>query len=58
MLTVNRQTTRNLFLLFRVLLQNAHAFNCRSESVSALKDRLRRNVILIFGVRRLTRNVT
>ena len=33
-----------------VLLQNVHVFNCRSESISALKVPLRRNVILVFGV--------
>jgi len=41
---------RNLLLLFMVLLQNGHVFNCRSESVSALKVPIRRNVILVFGV--------
>uniref|UniRef100_A0A7C4MMH3 HAD family hydrolase n=1 Tax=Desulfatirhabdium butyrativorans TaxID=340467 RepID=A0A7C4MMH3_9BACT len=41
---------RNLVLLFMVLLQNIHVFNCRSEAVSALKVPLRRNFILIFGV--------
>jgi magnesium-transporting ATPase (P-type) len=41
---------RNLVLLFMVLLQNVHVFNCRSEAVSALKVPLRRNVVLVFGV--------
>ncbi len=41
---------RNLVLLFMVLLQNVHVFNCRSESISALKVPLRRNIILVFGV--------
>ena len=47
---VDEATARNLVLLFMVLLQNMHVVNCRSESVSALKVPLRRNVILVFGV--------
>jgi magnesium-transporting ATPase (P-type) len=43
-------TARNLVLLLMVLLQNVHVFNCRSESESALKISIRRNVILVFGV--------
>lgn len=41
---------RNLVLLLMVLFQNFHVFNCRSESVSAFKIPLRRNVILVAGV--------
>jgi magnesium-transporting ATPase (P-type) len=41
---------RNSILLLMVLLQNVHVFNCRSESVSALKTPIRRNFILVFGV--------
>lgn len=33
-----------------VFMQNFHAFNCRSERVSAFKIPLRRNWILVFGV--------
>ncbi|MFO7560604.1 MAG: HAD-IC family P-type ATPase [Desulfobacterales bacterium] len=47
---MNEAGARNLLLLFMVLLQNVHVFNCRSESVSALKVPIRRNVILVFGV--------
>jgi hypothetical protein len=35
MLTANRQTTRNLVLLFVVSLQSVHVFNCRSQTISA-----------------------
>jgi hypothetical protein len=31
-------------------MQNFHAFNCRSERVSAFKVPLKRNIILVFGV--------
>ncbi|ROQ90124.1 cation-translocating P-type ATPase [Desulfosoma caldarium] len=41
---------RNMVLLLMVLLQNVHVFNCRSETESAFRTPLRRNVILIFGV--------
>jgi magnesium-transporting ATPase (P-type) len=47
---MDEAAARNLVLLFMVLLQNIHVFNCRSETTSALKVPLRRNVILIFGV--------
>jgi magnesium-transporting ATPase (P-type) len=47
---VEEASARNLVLLLMVLLQNVHVFNCRSESASAFKVPLRRNVILIFGV--------
>jgi magnesium-transporting ATPase (P-type) len=47
---MDEAVARNLVLLFMVLLQNAHVFNCRSETVSALKVPLRRKVILVFGV--------
>lgn len=47
---INEAGARNLVLLFMVLLQNVHVFNCRSESVSAFKVPIRRNFILIFGV--------
>ncbi|MDX9787666.1 MAG: HAD-IC family P-type ATPase [Desulfobacterales bacterium] len=47
---MDEAVARNLLLLSMVLLQNVHVFNCRSESTSALKVPLRRNVILIFGV--------
>lgn len=47
---LDEAAARNLVLLFMVLLQNVHGFNCRSELVSALKVPLGRNVILVFGV--------
>lgn len=47
---MNEVEARNLVLLLMVLLQNVHVFNCRSESVSALRVPLRRNFILIIGV--------
>jgi magnesium-transporting ATPase (P-type) len=41
---------RDLILLLMVFMQNFHAFNCRSERVSAFKVPIRRNIILVFGV--------
>ena len=41
---------RDLILLLMVFMQNFHAFNCRSEKISAFKVPLKRNVILVFGV--------
>jgi len=41
---------RNMILLLMVFMQNFHAFNCRSERVSAFKVPLKRNIILVFGV--------
>lgn len=41
---------RDLILLLMVFMQNFHAFNCRSERVSAFKMPLKRNIILVFGV--------
>jgi magnesium-transporting ATPase (P-type) len=41
---------RNILLLLMVLLQNVHAFNCRSESISAFRVPLSRNYLLIIGV--------
>ena len=41
---------RNLILLLMVFMQNFHAFNCRSERVSAFKVPLKRNFVLLFGV--------
>jgi len=41
---------RNVILLLMVFMQNFHAFNCRSESVSVFKVPLKRNLILVFGV--------
>ncbi len=46
----DEDTARNLVLLFMVLTQNVHVFNCRSESVSAFKIPLRRNLVLLAGV--------
>lgn len=47
---INEPDARNLLLLFMVMLQNTHVFNCRSETVSAFKLPVRRNIILVFGV--------
>jgi len=47
---MDEAAARNSILLLMVLLQNLHVFNCRSESVSAFKVPIRRNVILVFGV--------
>jgi magnesium-transporting ATPase (P-type) len=47
---MDEASARNSILLLMVLLQNMHVFNCRSESVSALKIPIRRNFILVFGV--------
>jgi magnesium-transporting ATPase (P-type) len=33
-----------------VFMQNFHAFNARSERVSAFKVPLKRNIVLVFGV--------
>lgn len=41
---------RNFVLLLMVLLENVHAFNCRSERVSAFRVPLRSNPLLIGGV--------
>jgi magnesium-transporting ATPase (P-type) len=41
---------RNLILLLMVFMQNFHAFNARSERVSAFKIPFNRNIILVFGV--------
>jgi magnesium-transporting ATPase (P-type) len=41
---------RDLILLLMVFMQNFHAFNCRSETVSLFKVPLKRNIILVFGV--------
>jgi magnesium-transporting ATPase (P-type) len=47
---MDEASARNEVLLLMVLLQNVHVFNCRSESVSAFKIPLSRNVILAVGV--------
>lgn len=41
---------RNILLLLMVLMENVHAFNCRSETRSVFRIPLNRNYILIFGV--------
>ena len=41
---------RNFVLLLMVLLENVHAFNCRSERISVFRVSLRRNPLLIGGV--------
>jgi magnesium-transporting ATPase (P-type) len=53
---LNRYTTmgehhaRDLVLLLMVFMQNFHAFNSRSETVSVFRVPLKRNRILVFGV--------
>jgi potassium/sodium efflux P-type ATPase len=47
---MDEAAARNLVLLFLVLLQNVHVFNCRSETISAFRVPFRRNIILVFGV--------
>lgn len=49
-INMNLDYARNIVLLFMVLLENVHVFNCRSETISAFKVPLSRNYILIFGV--------
>lgn len=41
---------RNYALLLMVLLQNVHAFNCRSEKISAFKMPLKNNRFIVFAV--------
>ena len=41
---------RDLILLLMVFMQNFHAFNSRSETISAFRVPLKRNVVLVFGV--------
>lgn len=41
---------RNVLLLFMVLMENAHAFNCRSERLSVFHIPVGRNPFLIVGV--------
>ena len=45
-----RQFFTVFFLLLRVLLENCHVFNCRSERISAFRVPLSRNYYLIIGV--------
>jgi magnesium-transporting ATPase (P-type) len=47
---IDEASARNYILLLMVFMQNFHAFNCRSESVSAFKVPLKRNLILVFGI--------
>jgi magnesium-transporting ATPase (P-type) len=47
---MNEIHARNIILLLMVFMQNLHAFNCRSERVSAFKVPIKRNIILVFGV--------
>ncbi|HSQ93205.1 MAG TPA: cation-translocating P-type ATPase C-terminal domain-containing protein, partial [Methanoregula sp.] len=41
---------RNLVMLLMVLLENVHAFNCRSEYTSAFRIPFRANPLLIVGI--------
>jgi magnesium-transporting ATPase (P-type) len=47
---VEETAARNLVLLLMVLLENAHVFNCRSESISAFRIPLSRNYFVIVAV--------
>ena len=47
---VEESAARNLVLLLMVLLENAHVFNCRSESMSAFRVPISRNYFLIIAV--------
>ena len=47
---MNETHARDLILLLMVFMQNIHAFNSRSETVSVFKIPLKRNVVLVFGV--------
>lgn len=44
------QYASNYVLMLMVLFQGIHAFNSRSETTSAFKIPLKRNMILVFGV--------
>ena len=47
---VPEETARNQLLLFMVLFENVHMFNCRSETKSAFKVPFLQNPFLLFGV--------
>jgi magnesium-transporting ATPase (P-type) len=47
---MDEASARNIALLLMVLLENIHVFNCRSETVSAFRVPIRRNVLLVGGV--------
>ncbi|QSZ67325.1 HAD family hydrolase [Methanofollis aquaemaris] len=44
------EAARNVLLLFMVFMENAHAFNCRSERRSILRVPLTANPLLVVGV--------
>ncbi|MCY2686157.1 cation-translocating P-type ATPase [Salinimicrobium sp. TH3] len=44
------QPARNAVLMLMVLLQNFHTFNCRSETRSAFRIPVKKNLVLLFGV--------
>jgi calcium-translocating P-type ATPase len=44
------QYASNYILMLMVLFQSIHAFNCRSEYISAFKVPLKKNLVLLFGV--------
>ncbi len=44
------QPARNAVLMLMVLLQNFHTFNCRSETRSAFRIPVKKNLFLLFGV--------
>ena len=44
------EQARNYILLLMILLQNVHAFNCRSEKRSAFMVPLKNNKFIVFAV--------
>jgi len=44
------EQARNYILLLMVLLQNVHAFNCRSEKTSVFKVPLKNNKFIVYAV--------
>ena len=47
---IGETAARNLILLLMVLSENVHVFNCRSETASAFRVPLRRNLLLVGAV--------
>ncbi len=47
---MDESSARNILLLFMVLLENAHVFNCRSETLSIFRIPFKRNIFLPVAV--------
>ena len=43
-------TARGYTMAFMIILQNIHAFNCRSETKSVFKIPIKSNPVFLFGV--------